>query len=136
MRVAPGESYATIHDWDYEHACLRERAIANLESIARERCEEFFLEHAQRHANEDLEYASGRVLDALIEHDAVVLAICLAVNGTDECNAGHLLKRATDYARIKWTNENWKAFAAYAVDHRGDVRHWPINDNEIGEGTR
>lgn len=136
MRVAPGESYADLIDWDAERAALRERAIANLESVARERCEEFFLEHSQRHANADLEYASGRVLDALIEHDAVVRAICMAVNGTDDCNAGHLLKRATDCARIKWTNENWKAFAAYAVDHRGEARHWPVNDNEIGEGAR
>lgn len=127
MRVAPGESYADIHDWDYERACLRDRAIANLEEVARERCDEFFIDNLK---------TSMRAWELTVEHDAIADALVYAAIGYDTCEMGLKLQRAVSAARMKFTNENWKAFATFAVDHRGDGQTWPQNDKDIAEGLK
>lgn len=127
MRVNPGESYADIHDWDYERACLRERAIANLEPVARERCEQYFIDNAE---------TSRKVFDALIDHDAVTAVLCSAPASGDECELGRSLFRAVSAARMKFTNTYWQAFAKFAISHRGEEQTWPVNDNDVSEGMR
>ena len=123
MRVEPGESYADLIDYEAERQAAIAIAIAKLEPEARERAECYFIDHAGD---------SSDVFCALAEHPSVADALVYAVNASDEAELGRKLARAVAAARIKWTNDMWRQFAAYAVENRSSYRPpWPTTDSDL-----
>lgn len=127
MRVNPGESYADMIDHDAEREYEFERAIDRIETLARERAEQYFLDQSND---------SELVFDAMTHHPAVVSVLETAPSSTDDCESGRRLGRAVAMARIKFVNDNWQSFAKFALTHRGFDPQWPANDAQILEGAR
>ena len=127
MRVNPGESYADMIDHDAEREYEFERAIDRIETLARERADQYFNDESE---------VSRMVFEAIIEHPAVTDVLAAAPAANDECELGRRLSRAIAAARIKWVNDNWQSFAKFAVTHRGFDPQWPANDAQILEGAR
>lgn len=124
MRIKPGESYADIIDYEAERQAAIDAAIAQREPEARERAACYFDDNAG---------TSSAVFCAIAEHPSAADALVYAVNAGDEAELGRKLLRAVAAARIKWTNDTWRRFAAYAVEHGRSayVSPWPTTDSEL-----
>lgn len=128
MRVNPGESYADMIDHAAERQYEFERAINRIETLARERAEQYFIDRTRD---------SRDVWEAIVEHPAVADVLSDAPSSSSNKDGlGRRLFRAISAARIKWTNDNWQAFAKFALTHRGFDPQWPANDAQILEGAR
>ena len=123
MRVNPGESYADMIDHAAERQYEFERAIDRIETLARERAEQYFNDESE---------VSRMVFEAIIEHPAVTDVIAAAPDANDECEMGRRLSRAIAAARIKWVNDRWRDFARHSLGHCDGL--WPNNDKNISEG--
>ena len=123
MRVEPRESYADMIDHDAEREYEFERAIDRIETLARERADQYFNDESE---------VSRMVFEAIIEHPAVTDVIAAAPAASDECELGRRLSRAIAAARIKWVNDRWRHFARYSLAHCDGL--YPHNDKHISEG--
>lgn len=123
MRVEPGESYADLIDHEAERQAAIAIAIAKLEPEAREYAECYFIENAGD---------SSEVFAAIVEHPCVADALVYTSVARDEAELGRALSRAVAAARIKWVNDMWRKFAAYAVENRNSYRPpWPTKDADL-----